>query len=97
MCLSRPPPARSPMAAWLGYKGEYKSKNIKASGDPLQPREDDDGIFRVGYQNIHGTTLGQGLEIAEEIDVTREIAEINKPWSPNNKWEYNMMMDMVFD
>ena len=92
------------MATWLGQQGTYKDKNIEPSGDPLQPRAEDDGIFRLGYQNIHGTTLGQGLEIAEEIDVMRELgvdvqgmSKINKPWSPNNKWQYNMMMDMVFD
>jgi hypothetical protein len=78
------------LASWLGHQGTYKNKNIEPSGNPLQPREDDNGMFRMGYQNIHGTTMESGLEIAEEIDVMRDLAvyiqgmsAINKPWSSN--------------
>ena len=57
----------------------------------------------MGYQHIRGTTLNSGLEIAEELDVIKELgidtqgmSEINKPWSAGNKWKYQMMMDIMF-
>ena len=55
------------------------------------------------YQNIGGTTLNSGLEILEELDGMRElgidtqgISEINKPWSAGNRWQYQMMADIMF-
>ena len=48
--------------------------------------------------------MGQGFEVANEIDVINELgvniqgfSEINKPWSSQNKWEYDFQMDLVFD
>ena len=58
----------------------------------------------MGLHNIRGTTLGQGFDVAEELDVVRELGiniqgfnEINKPWSASNKWKYDMMMEIMFD
>jgi hypothetical protein len=66
-------------------------------------RREKDGIHRMGYQNIRGTTLNGGLEIPAELDVMKELgidtqgmSEINKPWSVGNKWRYEMMMDIMF-
>ncbi|KAL7525484.1 hypothetical protein ACHAXR_001028, partial [Thalassiosira sp. AJA248-18] len=66
-------------------------------------RREGDNTFRMGYHNINGTTLGQGFEVAEEIETIDQLGinlqgmlEINKPWDANNKWQYNMQMDLVF-
>ena len=57
----------------------------------------------MGYQNIRGTTLNSGLKIPEELDVMRELgidtqgmSEINKPWSIWNRWQYQMMTNIMF-
>ena len=47
------------------------------------------------YQDIRGTALDSGLEIADELDAMKEF-EIDKPWSVGNKWKYQMMMDIMF-
>ena len=82
------PPLRkatqSTINKWVG--GECKSRNIEPVSDPMVERREKDGIHRMGYQNIRGTTLNSGLEIAEELDVMKELGidtkgklEINKP------------------
>ena len=47
--------------------------------------------------------MNSGLEIPAELDVMKELgidtqgmSEINKPWSTENRWKYQMMMDIVF-
>ena len=66
--------------------------NIESAGDPMVTRRENDGIHRMGYQNIRGTTLNSGLEILEELDGMRELgidtqgmSKINKPWSAGNR------------
>ena len=86
MCLSRPrrKATQSTINDWAGE--EYKFKNIEPVGDPMVARQENDGIHRMGYQNIRGTTLNSGLEIPTELAVMKELGidtqwmpEINKP------------------
>ena len=66
-------------------------------------RKDEDGLTWFAYHNVHTSTLGEGFEVAEEIDVIRDLgvdvqgfSEINKPWNTQNKAEYDLQMDIVF-
>ena len=77
--------------------------HIEPADDPMVTRRENNGIHRMGYQNTRGTTLNSGLEIPEELDVMRELgidtqgmSEINKPWSAGNRWQYEMMTDIMF-
>jgi hypothetical protein len=42
--------------------------NIPATGNPLTERQHGDGFTRFGFQNIRGTSIDSGFEIATEID-----------------------------
>jgi hypothetical protein len=104
MCLARPPRSQPTIVDWANGVGEYKVKNIDPAGDPLVDRKDDDGLTRFAYHNVHTSTLGEGFEVAEEIDVIRDLgidvqgfSEINKPWNAQNKAEYDLQMDIVFN
>ena len=84
-------------------RGECKHRNIDPIGDPMVKRREKDGIHQMGHQNIQGTTLNSGLEIADELDLMKEFGtdtqgmpEINKPWNMGNQWKYQMMMDFMF-
>ena len=77
--------------------------NIEPAGDPLVPRVHNDGLTRSGYQNIRGSDLDSGLEVATEVDTMYEIgsdiqglSETNKPWTTGNKYKYDFMMQMMF-
>ena len=61
MCLSKAPrkATQSTINEWVG--GECVFKNIEPVGDPMVARQENDGIHRMGYQNIRGTTLNSGL------------------------------------
>ena len=108
MCLSRPrrKATQTTIDDWVGDEWvgeECKFKNIDPVGEPMVARREKDGIHRMGYQNIRGTTLNSGLEIPAELDVMKELgidtqgmSEINKPWNADNKWKYEMMMDIMF-
>ena len=82
MCLSRTPKkaSQSTINKWFG--GEQRTidewageecmfTNIEPAGDLMVTRRQNDGIHRMGYQNIRGTTLNSRLEIPEELDVMR--------------------------
>ena len=78
--------------------------NIPATGDPLTERQHGDGFTRFGFQNIRGTSIDSGFEIATEIDTMltlgtdiQGLSETNKPWTPSNRWKYDFMMDAVFN
>jgi hypothetical protein len=78
--------------------------NIPATGDPLTERQHGDGFTRFGFQNIRGTSIDSGFEIATEIDTMltlgtdiQGLSETNKPWTPTNRWKYDLMMDAVFN
>ena len=60
--------------------------NIPPHGDPITPRYKGDGIIRFGFQNVRGTSINEGLETAEEIEVKDYLgvnvqgnAETNRP------------------
>lgn len=107
MCLSRPPPpSQRTLFDWAppDNSSEPRHSNIPPAGDTLKTRIEDDGIFRIGYHNIHTTTMGEGFEVAHEIDTIDELgvdmqgmSEINRPWTPGNKSQYEMMMEMMFN
>ena len=78
--------------------------NIPATCNPLKERQDGDGFTHFGYQNIQGTSIGSGFEIATEIDTMltlgtdiQGLLETNKPWTTTNRWKYDFMMDAVFN
>ena len=105
MCLSRPTrvPGQRTITEWTSGRNTCMYNNIDPVGDPMLRREEDDGITRLGYQNAHTTTMGQGLDVAHEIEVTAELgvdvqgfSEINKPWTASNKWQYNYEMNLMF-
>ena len=106
MCLSRPPrdTSQRTIDEWVHAPGSCLHANIDPAGDPLLPRKENDGITRVAYHNIATSTMGHGFEVANEIDVINKLgvniqgfSEINKPWSSQNKWEYDFQMDLVFN
>ena len=73
---------------------QCRHENIGAVGDPITTRDDDDGVIRVAFQNIRGTSLTSGMEVPHEIDAMDEagidimgMAETNRPWSLGNKWK----------
>ena len=77
--------------------------NIEPQGDKLRQRKEGDGIIRVGFQNIRGTSLTSGLEVPYEIDAMDDLgidiqgfAETNRPWTAGNKAKYNHMMTARF-
>ena len=85
MCLSRTSKkaSQSTINEWFGgeqhtideWAGEEcMFTNIGPAGDPMVIWRENDGIHRMGYQNIRGITLNSGLEIPEELDVMRELA-----------------------
>ena len=103
MCLSRPlrKATQSTIDEWVGR--ECKFENIEPVGDSMVARRENDGIHRIGYQNTRGTTLNSGLEVAEKLDVMKELgidtqgmSETNKPWSTGNTLKYQIMMDIKF-
>ena len=78
--------------------------NIPATGNPLKERQHRDGFTRFGFQNIQGTSIDSGFEIATEISTMLTLGtdilgllETNKPWTTTNRWKYNFMMDAVFN
>ena len=97
----RPPPTRSTQRTIEEWAtGDATYRNIAAAGDRMEEREATVGIFRVGYQNINGSDMESGIEVAQEIDAMLEIgadlqgmSEMNKPWSDGNKWRYRMQLD----
>ena len=76
-------------------------KDIYPSGDPWVPREPDDGIVRAASNNINGSEMSRGLEIATDIDVTDELGidimglqETKKPWNAANIRLYNQQTQL---
>ncbi len=61
----------------------------------MRKHAEDDGILRAGYQNMNGTYMDSGLDIAWKIEAMeklgtdkQEYLEVNRPWNANNKWKY---------
>ena len=108
----QPPRARNrrPLDGWLlnenGNEEEDECiyKNIDPAGDSLAERHENDGITRIAFHNIAGSTIGQGFSVADEIEAINEFGidiagytEINKPWDSGNKHEFGLMMESIFD
>src|SRR5210317_581564 len=98
-----PLPSQATLNAWLKKPHDCKFQNIGPAGDPMEERYEGDNIWRLAYHNIKGSTFGIGFDIPYEMDLVRELgidcqgfSEINRPWTPNNKWKYEMMMRNVF-
>lgn len=78
-------------------------ENIAPAGETLSERTYGDGIIRLGFQNIRGSDLNSGLEVATEVDMMLELevdvqglAECNRPWTASNKATYDHMMQSIF-
>jgi hypothetical protein len=84
---------------------EYTSTqipNLPPAGDQF-PSTREEGILRFAFQNIHGTTLHSGIQVAPEIDALLDwditvmgMSETNRPWTPKQKSVYDYMMDSCF-
>ena len=61
------------LSEWLGSTEACIHNNISPMGDPLAPRHENDGIWRCGFQNIHGTTKDRGFEVPPELDAVRSL------------------------
>ncbi len=103
MKISKPKGTSKAPVKWDGEGLRCTYDNIDPTGDPLRERQIDDNITRMGLHNIRGTTMGQGFDVAEELEVIRDLGvdiqafnEINKPWNASNKWKYEMMTDVLF-
>lgn len=78
------------------------TSNLENSGDPITPRTDTDGIIRIAYQNIHGTTTS-GFNIPTELEAMESLgidimgmSETNCPWTAKTKSKYDLMMNQRF-
>ena len=76
--------------------------NIAPSGNPMIPRKEGDGICRQIFQNIQGAH-NNNFEATHEIKAIDKLGanivgyqETNKPWTSENKHEYNMFMEEKF-
>ncbi|KAL3762213.1 hypothetical protein ACHAWU_004751 [Discostella pseudostelligera] len=76
--------------------------NLPPTGDPI-PFDTDPGTIRIAFQNIHGATLGTGLSLPTEIEAMSDwnidimgMSETNRPWSTQQRAEYDYMMNTRF-
>ena len=60
------------MVTGPGKRGPV-SCNLVTRGDGLRPREEGDGVFHVGYQNIRGSEMSSGIEVAQELTAMCDI------------------------
>ena len=77
--------------------------NIPPTRDQLREWQDNNGYTRFGFQNIRGSSIDCGLEIATELDSMinmgtdiQGLSETNRLWNHTNKWTYDFMMESVF-
>ena len=99
----RPTWRQSRLVEYSEEADNCRHTNIPPHGDALQQWRDGDGIIRMGFQNIIGTSLSAGLSTADEIDAMDELdvdvqgfVETNRPWNPGTKWRYSHMMKTRF-
>ena len=76
--------------------------NLPPAGDEF-PQEIDENIIRFAFQNIHGISNTRGLEVNPEIEMMSEwnisvmgMSETNRPWTAQQKSEYDFMMRTHF-
>lgn len=77
--------------------------NQEPTGDAMIALDDDDKIIRIGYQNIRGTKMTNGLLIPAEIETMHELridimgmSETSRPWTTDTKHEYDLLMRTQF-
>ena len=86
---------------WVSYqlskRGPVRCNLVAIMGDELRLRMEGDGVLHVGYQNIRGSEMFSGLEVAPKLTVMcgigadiRGISEINRPWEAGNKALYRL-------
>lgn len=76
--------------------------NLKPTGDHI-PTELEPHLLRFAFQNIHGATLQSGLSLPDEIEAMSTwntdimgMSETNRPWSPQQRAEYDYMTNLRF-
>ena len=77
--------------------------NIPPTGDQLRERHENNPYTQFGFQNIRGSIIDCGLEIATKIDriinigtTIQGLSETNRPWNHTNKLKYDFMIESVF-
>ena len=78
--------------------------NIEPAGDLFIPRETNDGLFRIGSNNINGSQMTfRGLNVAKDIEVTDSygfdmmgLQETKKPWTAANRQTYNVQCNIMW-
>jgi hypothetical protein len=68
----------------------------------MPPRYEGDNLTRFGFQNVRGTDMNRGFQVPTEIDSFTDYgvdiqgsAEPNKPWTLQNKSEYDFIANEV--
>ena len=76
--------------------------NLPPTGDEI-PQVVETDTIRFAFQNIHGVKAAGGLTVSPEIEAMSEwnvsimgMAETNRPWTAQQKSEYDFMMASHF-
>ena len=77
--------------------------NLASRGDKQQPRRNDDGVIRFGFQNTNTIKHPRSNYIPQEIQVVEDLGidvcgfvETNRPWTTQNKEIYDINMRNIF-
>ena len=94
---------QSRLSSYLSTPHPTSFDNISPSGDQITKKTREDKFVRFAYQNIRGATLGKGFDLPVEIEAMSDLdidvmgmSETNKPWTSENKHEYDILMRMQF-
>jgi hypothetical protein len=94
-------PRFQPKITSTSFTGKNTGINIEASGDAFEAKQD--GIIRIAFQNIHGTSDLRGLAVPSEVEAMDELevdimgmAETNKPWTNQQKSLYDTYLNKRF-
>ena len=92
-------PTQTNILEWTHSKRHHEvGHNIEPTGDELSPRFQEDGIIRLGSNNVNGIKLNpQG--VIPEIDTIEELGfdimafqETKIPWTASNARQFNQQM-----
>jgi hypothetical protein len=85
----------------VNFLAEAPSEDIIPYGDVLDNKAD--GVWRIGFQNVHGTHLQPQMAGMEETDAmlsmqidTLGLAETNLSWTQDNKMILKSLIDIAF-
>jgi len=77
--------------------------NLLPTGDHI-PNDLEPHLLRFAFQNIHGATLQSGLSLPDKIEAMSTwntdimgMSETNRPWTPQQRAEYDYMMNLRFN